>query len=337
MSVMPNENIIDVEIEKNNKEDLKAPVLKDIKYPIDDNYINTLLTEYKEIPVIDVNADDEIVSKQYQFVLNGHKAFVKARNTIEKTRKSLKQPALDYGRKVDSIAKEFQAKIKPFEDKLRLQREAVELNEERKQREAIEAENARIEAIQLKIKDFETYPMTFLNSSSNDLKIFLENDLQKPTKESFEEFYDEALEKYNTCVITLKKMVEDKILLEQAKEIQAKQEEEAQKLREEQEAKIRAEKEALEIQKMEFEKQKALFEQHQQAIQEEQKRLEAERLADELQAKQEVQRLEAERLAKENFEKNIAETLEAMNMYPDNKLLINAIIDNEIPHLQWSN
>ena len=101
---METQNTIEAEI----VEDRKEIVLVEIKYPVNTTDLESLLKEYTVIPDINPDADEDLVGEQYQFVLKGHKAFVKARTGIEKTRKQLKQPALDYGKTVDNIAKEFQ-------------------------------------------------------------------------------------------------------------------------------------------------------------------------------------------------------------------------------------
>jgi len=129
-------------------------VLSEIKYPINTADLEALLKEYSDIPVINPDADEELVGKQYQFVLKGHKAFVKTRTSIEKTRKTLKQPALDYGKSVDGIAKEFQSMIITTEHKLQTQRKLVEDNEARKQADAEAKEEARTDLIKLKLNAY---------------------------------------------------------------------------------------------------------------------------------------------------------------------------------------
>lgn len=312
-------------------------VLSEIKYPVSTTDLKALLEEYKEIPEIDPDADEEIVGKEYQFVLAGHKAFVKARTGIEKTRKQLKQPALDYGKKVDEIAKEFQAIISGTESKLQIQRKKVEDNEARKQREAEEKEEARVDAIRTKIKDYENIPLRCISLSSDNIKSVIENDILYPTTENFEEFLDEAFQKHSVCMTQLNEMVSNKILVENAEKIQAERDAEAKRLQDEKDEAMRLEREAFEQQQREFQKQKDDFERQQREQQEALDRQEAERVANELQAKQEAERQQREQQGKELMAKSKHETYEDLQDYvgADTETLIDAIMDGKIRHIKW--
>ena len=345
--IMEKNNTVEAEIVEDNQ----AVVLSEIKYPVSQTDLKKLLEDYKEIPDINPDADDETVGEQYQFVLKGHKAFVKARTGIEKTRKQLKQPALDYGKQVDGIAKEFQSMIIQTENKLQIQRKIVEDNEARKQREAEEAEEARIDGIKIKIKDFENYPLRFINSSSYQINMFLSDDLVAPTADIFEEFYDEAVEIFAKCSSQLIQMRDNKVLVEDAEKLQAEAKQKADAEEAERQAIREAEQKKLDEEKAEFQKQKDEFEAQQKAIQEEADRKEAERLADELQAKQEAEKKEANELAKklneEAEQKN--KQLKAQHEHEafedlDNLLnrdgidivtLVDMIIDSKVRHIKW--
>jgi len=334
MSVAPNEKVYQ-EAEIVEDAELLAPTLKDIKYPLSAGEIDTLLAKYAEVPTIDLNASDEEIGESYKFVLAGHKEFVKVRNKIEKTRKTLKEPALNYGRKVDSIAKEFQAKIKPIEDKLYIQRKAVEDNEARKQREAEERELQRVVNIKTLMNDYETHPMRFINSSSQDIDLFLRNDLKTPTPELFEEFFDEAFIKYNACFNQLVQMKENQILVENAKKIQEQQEAEAKQKRDEDNAKSKAREDELAKREKEFQAKEDAFNAVIEAQQEEQARLEAARLADEFQAKQEFEAKVKLQQNAQKLEDAKQETTEALAEVVGTEDFMNAIFENKIPHLKF--
>jgi len=292
-----NENTVEVEIVEENKE----VVLSEIKYPVSQVDLNNLLLDYKDIPDINPDADDVIVSEQYQFVLKGHKAFVKARTGIEKTRKQLKQPALDYGKRVDGIAKEFQSLIKSTEDKLFLQRKTVEDNEARKQREAEEAEDARVNNINSAINSLKQLPMECINKSSEAISDVLKS-IEAPNKEFYSEFYDEALEVFGASSSQVRQMLENQYLVENAEKIQAEKDAEAKRIQDEEDAKHRAEKDALAKQQAEFQKQKDDFERQQREQQEIINRQKAEIEADELAKQQEAERVEKEAIRKKQFE-----------------------------------
>jgi len=326
------------------EDELKAPVLKDIKYPVKIEDLHALMSEFEYIPTIDLSADDEIIGEQYQIVLNGHKRFVKARTSIEKVRKELKAPALEYGKKVDSIAKEFQSMIKPFEDKLLIQRKAVEDNEARKQREAEEAEEARISNIEKSISEMERLPLEMMSKTSLEIREFLSS-FDVPTEDFFEEYYDKALVLHSTIQTQLNQMANDKELVENAKKIQAQKEAE-------QKEQMQKEREEFEAQREAFNREREEFEAQQRAMREEKERKEAERLADELQAKQEAERLEREK--KELFEKKereaqnkekriiaFSQAVEDFEKSWDNggadnfSFIVEAIQEGQIRHIKW--
>jgi len=337
MSAIPHETI-EAEIVE---EELKAPVLQDIKYPIKVHDIDMLLNEYKDIPNIDPSADVEIVAEQFKFVEAGHKRFVKARNQIEKTRKTLKAPALEYGKKVDSIAKEFQSKIIGTETALKLQRTKVEEYEAQKQREAEEAEEKRIENIKSLINATKSLPLQHFNSSSAELTKALES-LRVVTKETYEEFYDEAVENQNYVISQLQTARDNKLLVENAEKLQAEADAKAKAEEAEKQALIYAEQKRLDDERAEFERQKAEFESQQRAIQEERDREIAEREADELMKRQEAERVEKIKQDKINIENAKAEAYKCIDkhLYINNNelridMFIQAVLDKKVCHIKW--
>jgi len=327
--------MIEAEIIEENNE----VVLSEIKYPVSQVDLNNLLLDYKDIPEINPDANDVIVSEQYQFVLKGHKAFVKARTGIEKTRKQLKQPALDYGKQVDGIAKEFQSLIKSTEDKLFLQRKTVEDNEARKQREAEEAEDARVNNINSAINSLKQLPIECINKNSEAISEVLKS-IEAPGKEFYCEFYDEALEVFGASSSQIRQMLENQYLVENAEKIQTEKDAEAKRIQDEEDAKHQAEKDALAKQQAEFQKQKDDFEAQQRAIQEEANRKEAERVADELQAKQVQEFQEAEQKNKQlkaQYEHEAFTDLDNLLNRDgvDIVALVDMIILNKVRHIKW--
>jgi len=319
--------------------EFKAPVLQDIKYPIEKDDLKVLISEYEDIPEIDINDSDEIVSKQFEFVVTGHKKFVKARNSIEKVRKTLKAPALEYGKTVDSIAKEFQSIIKPIEDKLLFQRRVVEDNEARKQREAEEAEERRVEVIRHKILNVKNLPLQHLNSNSDELTRVLEN-LSIVTQDEYEEFYDEAVENQNFVISQLQIARSNRVLVENAQKIQDEKEQEAKRLKDEEDAKLQAERAELEREKAELQKQKDEFAALNRAKKEEIDREEAIKKADALQAKQEIENEERKQKEKENFKKFKHETINALCdvcLLVDEtaEMVFDGVYGCHIPHLKF--
>ena len=321
-------------------DDFRAPVLKDIKYPVKMEDLDLLMIEYKDIPNIDLDADDETIGEQYRFVLSGYKRFVKARTSIEKVRKELKAPALEYGKKVDAIAKEFQSKIKPFEDKLSIQRLAVENNEARKQREAEEAEEKRIDEIKRRISYMERAPLEMIQKPSIEIREFI-GSFDSPTEKDFNELYDTALILHSQTKTHLIQMAEDKELVENAQAIQAQKEKEAAEAEAQRQEQLKKEREEFEQQQRAFQKQKDEFEALQRAVQEEADRKEAERLADELQAKQEAERRERKKQdedAKRNAYTHAIEDMERLwngDGMDNFSQMVDAIQAGQIRHIKW--
>ena len=318
----------------------KAPILKDIKYPVKMEDLDALMNDFKDIPAIDLDADDETVGEQYQFVLGGHKRFVKARTSIEKVRKELKAPALEYGKKVDAIAKEFQAKIKPFEDKLSIQRLAVENNEARKQREAEEAEEKRIDEIKRRISYMERAPLEMIQKPSIEIREFI-GSFDSPTEKDFNEFYDTALILHSQTKTHLIQMADDKELVENAQAIQTQKEKEAAEAEAQRQEQLKKDIEKFEEDKLAFQKQKDDYEAQLRFEKEETDRKDAERVADELQAKQEAERREIEKQNKEAKINEYADAVEDMeNLWNDDGMdnfsqIVDAIQAGKIRHIKW--
>jgi len=309
-------------------------ILKEILYPIDIDSLERLKEEYANIPVIDVDADDTIVAKEFDFVLKGHKRLVKFRTTIEKKRKELKAPAIEYGKSVDSIAKEMQAIIKPIEDKLFIQRRAVEENEAQKQQAVEKAEEERVDKIRGLILNIKDLVLTHYNSDSKTLTEVLES-LIIPSEEVFNEFLPEAREVQQVTILKLQEMRKSKISAERADEIEAEREEEAKRVRDEEKAELQADKEKLKQEQDEFEKKKADFERSLQEQQEEKDRLEAERLAEEMQEKQEQEEKEEAKINKNLHDEMVIETMAVLNTYTEMIILVDDIIDGKVPHIKW--
>ena len=332
MSEAPDENVyVEAEIVD---DEFKAPVLQDIKYPVTQDALHALVEEYKDIPNIDLNADDDIVAEQYKFVRDGQIRLAKERNRIEKTRKTIKSPAFEFGKNVDAFAKKLQAIIKDPEDKLKFQRDRVEQNEARKQREAEEAEELRVETIQKKIANMERMPLEMMPKSSLEIREIL-GLFDPPTETEYEEFYDKALILHSQVQTQLTQMAENKELVENAQALQAEKDAEAKRLKDEEDAKLQAEKDKLAQEKAEFQRQKDDFEAEKRAAQEETDRKEAERLADELQAKQEEEAKQQAKINAQKHDEMVKETMKVLNTYSEMIILLDDIIDGKIPHVKW--
>ena len=316
-------------------EENKAVVLSEIKYPVNTNQINALLNEYADIPDINPNNENEKeLAEQFDFVLKGHKRFVKLRGQIEKTRKALKDPSLTYGKTVDGIAKEFQAMIKDTETKLHFQRKLVEDNEARKQREAEELEETRISNIKATINRYKMLPMECIGKSTKVISEVLDL-AELPTVEALEEFYDEALIIYDASMTQIRVMLDNQKTVENAQEIQAERDEERKQAQQKEDKKLQDERDLLAEQQAQFNRDKKEFDDKQKAIQEAADLEKASKEADELQEKQRLDKENQIKIDEENHDKMVLETMKVLNSVSDNVILLDMIISNEVPNLYF--
>jgi len=334
---MKDDNTVDAEIVE---DEFKAPILRDIKYPVAENDLVALVEKYKDVPNIDLDADDEIVAAQYKIVRDGHIELSKKRNQIEKTRKAIKDPAFTFGKNVDAFAKKLQAIIADTEIKLKFQRDKVDQNEARKQREAEEAEELRVDEIKRSLNALKDTPALCINKDSETISKFLDL-MEHPDREHFEEFYDEAIELYNAAISQLKQMIENQLLVENAQKIQDEanvkaKEDEAERLerQKEQQAKIDKERE-------DFEREKQEFADSQRAVQEEADLKQADKEADELLERQKKEAKEAEQKnihLKAEYENEAFVDLDKLlnDDGVDIVTLVDMIIDNKVRHIKWS-
>jgi len=326
---------IEAEIVEENGIVLKAFTDLDLVEGID---LDKLLKEYDKVPQIDPEAEN--AGELYQYVLKGDRAFVKARNKIEKVRKILVSPALEYQREANAKAKELKEKIHDKEVELHTQRMIVEDNEQRKQDEAIDNERIRVSNITKKLAEIHNLPADSIISSSKEiaeilgrLKIMIVD----------EDFYGEYLQEAETTIAatirSLYSLYDTKILAETA-EITAKEAEEkrlkeeaiAKDRRDEENRRLASERKALEDERKAFEAEKrAKAEAEAKKLAED----EAELLAEEqeLARRERAKGLDKEMMdAKKDAVNAITEVLNGSGFVED---VMDAIIKGEIPHVNW--
>lgn len=219
--------------------------------------LKELLKTYAEVPEIDPEAEN--AGELYQYVLKGHKAFVKARNKIETVRKQLKAPALAFGKDVDERAKALASSIIDKELELFKQRKLVEDNEQRKQDEAEARERNRTGGIRQLIISIQNMAMQGIGLKSDTLKDLIEK-LEIPSEEKFEEFTEEAMGYYKTTMTQLESLYETAVKAEEADKINA--EAEAKRIEAEEKLKIEMDEKAdkLDKEREDFEREKREFE-----------------------------------------------------------------------------
>jgi hypothetical protein len=322
---------IDAEIVE---DEFKAPILKDIKYPVSEDVLKSLVEKYSEIPDIDLDADDEIVAAQYKIVRDGHIELAKKRNEIEKTRKAIKDPAFTFGKNVDAFAKKLQAIIADTEIKLKFQRDKVDQNEARKQREVEEAEELRVDKIKKSLNALKDAPTLCINKDSETISKFLDL-MEFPDREHFEEFYDESIELYNATISLLKQMVENQLLVENAQKIQDEADAKAKEVEDARLLKQKEDQDKLDKERDEFREEKRKFAQQQQDIQDEADKKQADKDADELLKKQETDKLLKDIADKELHGRHYNEALNHIHSTMAPGDILDAIIKGAIPHIKW--
>ena len=152
--------------------------------------LSELARKYAQMPEIDLQSDN--LGEVYQEYLKGTKEVGKAFNLIEKTRKTVKDPVLQYGRKIDATAKELKAIIEPTRDKLMDGRKLIENEEQRKQDEAERLERERQMNIHNYIELIKNLPMSAIGKTSLEIQDIIRHASQ-PTLQNCEERLSEAV------------------------------------------------------------------------------------------------------------------------------------------------
>ena len=331
MSAIPNEAINAEIIEDDDNKDIVLKKITDLKTVVK---TSPLIQEYKEVSEIDINLPVDEIAKDFIQIEKGYKAFRKNINLVTKTRKSFTAPALAYQKECIQIEKDIVSVLEPYSLKLKALKDKVEQEEARKQREAEEAEEKRIDEINRRLAWMERLPLEMMSKSSLEIREFL-GGFDTPEEKTFEEFYDKALILHSQIQTQLSKMADDKELVENAQKLQAEKEAEAQRLKEEEDKKLQAQKDELARQQAEFQKQKEEFEAQQRAMQEEADRKEAARLADELQRKQEEEMRKRNEERTNRFARSYDEAKAIILKIGDPHLILEAIVSGSVPHIRW--
>lgn len=160
---------------------------------------------------------------------------VTLRTSLEKKRKELKEPALEYSRRIDSEAKRIAAAILELETPIDEQIKADEARREREKAEREAAERVRVEAIVSRLEAIKGAVAKAAGRSSLVILTVIESLDAQVIGEDFDEFRERAQAAKTEALAALREM--------HARV--AEQEEEARRLREEREA-LRREREAQE-------------------------------------------------------------------------------------------
>ena len=172
--------------------------------------------------VPEVNLEDEDVKLKYAVAKKGHLLFVGARNKVEKARKTLKDPALQYGKEVDSKAKDLKALLAPLEDQLFIQRKKYEDYLDKVKQDEINAEQERVRLINVEIEKLRMMPSNFIGSTSEVLTNVYSK-VEVPSEELFQERLEEAIEVYKDSMNKMETMIAQAKGAEEAEATRAEQ------------------------------------------------------------------------------------------------------------------
>lgn len=265
-------------------EEVVIPILKDTILPYKSSYVDELVEKFKT-PII-LNAEDG-ETKSYKIVKDGSILLSKVINAIEKERKLLTEPALKYQKETKAKFDKEKNKLIAIRDLLKTERAKVDNYVLQQKIESEAKEELRISNIREIINAYEKLPMLCIGKSSSEI-LRIKNLSNAPTATLLEEHFDEAVQIHYESQTKLQQMIDDRILVENAEQIQADAKEKADKQEAENQAIRDAEQAKLEKEKAEFQKQKDDFEALQRAVQEKADRQDAELKADALQAQQEA-------------------------------------------------
>jgi DNA repair exonuclease SbcCD ATPase subunit len=281
-----------------------------IKYSVTEKMLSELESQWAQVP-------DCRTKEGYEEVRVGIGNLVKYRTGTDKIRKELKKDALEYGRKVDSMAKEITSRLVTIEEKLKAAKAEVD-DEKRMEKERMEREEKeRVERIQSRIAEVNGLGNVPFGAKVADIEMRIAKiESFNPTEDEFAEFLVAAeqskidtmgkLESIRSQAIEAERQAEEqrkereRIEAEQAKERERmrkereefeRQQMEAEARRQEEEARLRAAREAEEAQRQ------AEREAEQRKLQAERERIEAERREQERKQAEEQARIEAERRA----------------------------------------
>lgn len=139
------------------------------------------------------------------------------RTDVEKRRKELKQDALDYGRLVDSTAKQITDRLEAIEGPLKANKEQIDAENERIRKEREEAERLRVAGIQSRIADIGKSVTALAGVSSDRLRQAIEGALVlEITEDDYAEFVPQAESALSAAIDALNEMLASRIAADQA-------------------------------------------------------------------------------------------------------------------------
>jgi len=197
-------------------------------------------------PLLNADMDDK---EQYALVQGAERDLKKTRLAVEKMRKDLKADALEYGRKVDSQAKEIVAPMIAVEKPLKELRVEFDMREEVAKREAARVEQERVDGIIDRITKIKNVAGTLMQSDIEQIAGTIAK-LEAVQTSEFDEFAADAQTALAGALTSLAELLSMKNAQANADKLKVEQD----KLRKEEEELQRAENEKVRHQQAEQQK-----------------------------------------------------------------------------------
>ena len=294
------------------------------------NVTTAAIAEMKELymGLVITDIDDK---EQYDAVHSAHMVVKGKRIEVEKRRKELKADALEYGRRVDSKAKEIFKAIEPLESHLKAEKQKVQDEKDRLENERIAKIKGEIDSWKNAYYAMNGYdqPFGLTMAKVSDLTEYISKletvrDLISP--ELYFEFTGEAIETCNSLLAMSKRDLENRIRLDKEEaERKAESERQAKVAAEQAEiaAKLKAEQDKIDEANRKIQAEKDALEAEKKAEQERKDREEFERKARAEAIEAAARKAELEALAKaEREKKRKEEAIRQESLKPDKEKLM---------------
>ena len=181
-----------------------------------------------------------------------------ARTDVEKRRKELKQDALDYGRLVDSTAKQITERLEAIEGPLKANKEQIDAENERIRKEKEEAERLRSAGIQSLIAAIANAPAAFAAASTERLRQAIEKaGAMEISIADYEEFTQQATDAKESAITALQDLLTARIAADEAEAARIAEQARIDAERKAEAERLAAEQARLAAERAEFQRQQA--------------------------------------------------------------------------------
>lgn len=181
-----------------------------------------------------------------------------ARTDVEKRRKELKQDALEYGRLVDSTARQITERLEAIEGPLKANKEQIDAENERIRKEKEEAERLRIAGIQSLIAVIANAPAAFAAASTERLRQAIEKaEAMEISIAEYEEFTQQATDAKASTIAALNDLLTARIAADEAEAARLAEQARIDAERKAEAERLAAEQARLAAERAEFDRQQA--------------------------------------------------------------------------------